>query len=106
MKVVSESELLRRVAAVGGPEPRVVVSGNFATPRRLLTLYDQAVECYRLFMLNAQPPIPSRPGVVLETPFIGPGMRGLDGLLDYVPMRLSLAPQLFELSRPPDGGPR
>ncbi len=84
------------------PEVRVVMSGNFATPHRLLGLLDQALPSYRLFMLNAQPLLPDREGVIHETPFIGPGMRGAEGRLDYLPMRLSLVPQLFERSRPPD----
>ena len=84
------------------PEIRVVMSGNFATPRRLLSLLDAALPSYRLFMLNAHPPLPDREGVIHETPFIGPGMRRAEGRLDYLPMRLSLVPQLFERSRPPD----
>ena len=50
--------------------------------------------------------MPNRDGVVYETPFVGPGMRATGGpsssRLDYLPMRLSLVPQLFERSRPPD----
>jgi len=82
-------------------DPRVVASGNFATPTVALGLLDTAVERYRLFVLNAQPGIPTRPGVTLETCFVGPGMRG-QAELRYVPSRLSLAPLLFQKSLPPD----
>ena len=101
MRVVSETELIRELTSIANPTPRVVASGNFATPRHLLSILDRAVESYRLFVLNAQPPLPSRPGVVFETPFIGPGMRRHPDLA-YLPMRLSLVPHLFERARPPD----
>ena len=78
-----------------------MASGNFATPRRLVELFDAAVESYRIFVLNAQPGIPTRRGVIQETPFVGPGMRDLPAL-DYLPMRLSLVPRLFDVVRPPD----
>lgn len=92
------------LAAVLGrlPEnPRVVVSGNFATPTTLLRHFDEIVPSYRLNVLNAQPGIPTRPGVVHETSFVGPGMR-TSGTLSYVPTRLSLLPRLFETALPPD----
>jgi acyl-CoA hydrolase len=95
---------VEELAAVFGrlPDlPRVVASGNFATPTVALGLLDAAVEQYRLFMLNAQRGIPTRPGVCLETCFVGPGMRG-QAELRYVPSRLSLAPLLFRTNCPPD----
>jgi len=101
MEVVSERALVRHLGAQPWAEPRVVVSGNFATPMHLLGLLDSAVECYRLFTLNAQPGIPARPGVIPESPFVGPAMRDQDAL-DYLPMRLSLVPTLFAVARPPD----
>lgn len=101
MRTVSESELATEFAALTAAQPRVVTSGNLATPRRLLEIFDANVESYRLFVLNAQSDLPRRPGVVYETPFVGPGMRGTSGL-DYLPMRLSLVPRLFEFDRPPD----
>ncbi|HTZ10615.1 MAG TPA: acetyl-CoA hydrolase/transferase C-terminal domain-containing protein [Acidimicrobiales bacterium] len=101
MEVVAERALVRRLGAQPWAEPRVVVSGNFATPARLLGLLDSAVECYRLFALNAQPGIPVRHGVIPESPFVGPAMRD-QASLDYLPMRLSLVPTLFEVARPPD----
>lgn len=74
--------------------PRVVASGNFATPHTLLTVLDEAVETFTLHMLNAQPGIPDRAGVHYETAFVGPGMRNHERL-NYVPCRLSMVPILF-----------
>jgi acyl-CoA hydrolase len=102
MRIVSEDQLAREFARLPHPEPRVVVSGNFATPQRLLSLWDSVVASYRIFMLNAQPPLPGRAGVTYETPFVGPAMRRGGDSLDYLPMRLSLVPALFAASRPPD----
>ncbi|HEY4811060.1 MAG TPA: hypothetical protein VIH71_08395 [Solirubrobacteraceae bacterium] len=53
-------------------------------------------------MLAAQGPLLDREGVILETPFVGPGMREEGERLDYLPMRLSLVPRLFATVRPPD----
>src|SRR5687768_8246550 len=100
MHVVSESALSRILSALPGI-PRVVVSGNHATPGRLLALLDEAVATYRLHMLNAQPGIPDREGVTYETAFVGPGMRGHPRLV-YFPCRLSLLPYLLRQSLVPD----
>ncbi len=81
--------------------PRVVVSGNFATPWPALNVLDKAVATYRLFALNAQPGIPDRDGVIFESPFVGAGMRGSDRLR-YLPCRLSLVPSLLATALPPD----
>lgn len=116
MQLLSEHELAARFAVLDGASgvkrpggdshPRVVVGGNFGTPRHLLGLFDASVSRYRLFMINAQPPVPDRDGVIYETPFVGPGMRPTGkptaSELDYLPMRLSLVPHLFERFRPPD----
>ncbi len=101
MRVVSIEELTGRLAALPGPEPRAVVSGNFAAPLPLLDSLGAALERCRVFALNAQDDWPSFPGFVNETPFVGPGMRS-DPALDYLPMRLSLVPRLFASIRPPD----
>ncbi|HEV2368241.1 MAG TPA: acetyl-CoA hydrolase/transferase C-terminal domain-containing protein [Acidimicrobiales bacterium] len=101
MRIVTVEELGRRLAALPGSEPRVTASGNFAAPLHLLSVLDIALEHYRLFMLNAQPGIPSRPGVAHETPFVGPGMRG-SPRLSYIPARLSLVPRLFRGAYAPD----
>jgi acyl-CoA hydrolase len=81
--------------------PRVVASGNFATPGTALGVVDKALAEYRLFILNAQPGVPDREGVTLETPFVGPGMRGRRSLR-YFPSRLSLVPQLLNGPLAPD----
>ncbi|MET0837263.1 MAG: acetyl-CoA hydrolase/transferase C-terminal domain-containing protein [Marmoricola sp.] len=95
------SALLGPALARVGESPRVVVSGNFATPYTLLHAVDPELEQYTLHMLNAQPGIPSRPGVVHETTFVGPGMR-YSPELRYVPCRLSLLPLLFTGALPVD----
>jgi len=101
VRIVSEHELVNVLGGLMEPSPRVVTSGNFATPVRALEILDATVETYRLFILNAQQAIPTRPDVVHETPFVGPGMRHTPGL-DYLPMRLSLVPRLFATTRRPD----
>ena len=83
------------------PNPRVVVSGNHATPWHALGLIDAALPSYRLWVLNGQPGLPDRDGVTLETPFVGPGMRRSERL-SYVPSRLSLVPTLLGSVTPPD----
>ena len=99
---MSSAEQLVLAALKALPEtPRVVASGNFATPTLLLLLVDEALPTYRLNVLNAQLGLPTRAGVVHETSFVGPGMRSSD-TLSYVPSRLSLVPQLFRTSLPPD----
>jgi acyl-CoA hydrolase len=83
------------------PNPRVVTSGNHAVPLHLLKEIDAALDEFRLWILNAPAGIPDRDGVVLESAFIGPGMRR-SPRLSYVPCRLSLVPRLFRTSMPPD----
>jgi len=102
MRVVSDQELERIICALPAVEPRVVASGNLATPRVLLDSLERTLERYRLFMLAAHGPLPRRDGVILETPFVGPGMRDAGERLDYLPMRLSLVPRLFATMRRPD----
>jgi acyl-CoA hydrolase len=102
VRVISGQKLEEALGALPVLEPRVVASGNLATPRGLLDVLERTVERYRLFMLAAQAPMPTRDGVILETPFVGPGMRGAGERLDYLPMRLSLVPRLFATIRPPD----
>jgi len=100
VRIVSERRLGEVLAALPGI-PRVVASGNFGTPWRAMAVLDAAVAEYRLFMLNAQPGVPDRDGVTLETPFVGPGMRGRKRL-NYFPSRLSLVPVLLGGALPPD----
>jgi acyl-CoA hydrolase len=82
-------------------EPRVVVSGNFATPWHLVSEIDRLLPAYRLWALNGQPGLPDREGVVLETSFVGAGMRR-SPRLRYVPSRLSMVPALFQRNMAPD----
>jgi acyl-CoA hydrolase len=100
MRLISEAQLAAVLSRLPR-SPRVVAGGNFATPRRLLTVVDAAVAEYRLFVLNAQAGMPDRDGVLLESPFVGPGMRGRAGLR-YFPSRLSLVPHLLKDALPPD----
>jgi acyl-CoA hydrolase len=100
MRVISERQLAIVLGALPGA-PRVVAGGNFATPWRALAVLDGALARYRLFALNAQAGMPDRAGVTLESPFVGPGMRGRSGLR-YFPCRLSLVPALLTGVLPPD----
>jgi acyl-CoA hydrolase len=81
--------------------PRVVVSGNFATPRTVLGVLDRTLPQYVLHVLNAQPGLPERDGVIHETTFVGPGVRH-SPRLEYLPCRLSLVPVLLARYNPPD----
>lgn len=92
---------VRRLQRLEGPEPRVVLSGNAATPRTLVTALTSALETCRVFQLNSMYDFAGHPSVICETPFVGPGMRQ-NPMLDYLPMRLSLVPRLFDTVRPPD----
>ena len=100
MRMISTGKLAAVLGAVPGT-PRVVAGGNFATPWHTLGVLDSAVAEYRLFMLNAQAGVPDRDGVTVESAFIGPGMRGREGLR-YFPCRLSLVPVMLSTTLPPD----
>jgi acyl-CoA hydrolase len=100
MRTISIEELSSVLGGVPA-HPRVVVSGNFATPHVVLAALDAVFPTYRLNALNAQPGLPERDGVELETSFVGPGMRKNPRLV-YVPSRLSLVPRLFATTCPPD----
>lgn len=101
MDIVTEEVIAERLRAVALEEPRVVVSGNFATPWRLVELAVATWPAVRFFVLNPQPRWPTREGVTTETPFVGGGVRRDESLV-YLPMRLSLVPRLFATTRPPD----
>lgn len=100
MRMVSDSRLAAVVRALPGV-PRVVAGGNFATPWQALAVVDGAISEYRLFMLNAQQGVPDRDGVILESAFIGPGMRDRERL-KYYPCRLSLVPVMLSRTLLPD----
>jgi acyl-CoA hydrolase len=101
-KFVSEEDLLRVLGKFGDKVPRIVFSGNFASPSYLLDLVERSLENFKLFTLNAQKVFPIRDGVSWETPFVGPGFRDPKGNLSYVPMRLSLVPRLLRTTHIPD----
>lgn len=84
-----------------GDDPRIVASGNIATPRAVLNVIDTCIPAYTIYMLNAQVGIPDRPGVRFETSFVGPGMRRSERLT-YIPCRLSTVPVLFRTTCRPD----
>ncbi len=92
---------LARALASLPDTPRVVVTGNHATPWHTLGLVDEGLDGYRLWALNGQPGLPDRDGVTLETSFVGPGQRR-SSRLSYVPSRLSMVPTLFGTALPPD----
>jgi acyl-CoA hydrolase len=100
MRVVN-IEQLKQILANLPENPRVVASGNFATPHVLLSALDSVVPEYRLHVLNAQKGLPDREGVTYETAFVGPGMRNHERLV-YIPCRLSLVPVLFRDHYRPD----
>ena len=101
MRTTTVDALRAHVQALPLTDPRVIASGNFAVPWSILTEVDKALASYRLFMLNAPVGIPVRDGVVLESPFVGAGMRGQRSLA-YYPCRLSLVPSLLKAQTPPD----
>lgn len=101
MEIVSQAEVAAQLRTLKQREPRIVISGNFATPWELVKVLDATLERCRAFIMNPQEGWPRREGFVTETPFVGVGARE-DPLLDYLPMRLSLVPRLFSSIRPPD----
>jgi acyl-CoA hydrolase len=100
MRTVDADRLAQHLPALPA-QPRIVTSGNFATPHTSVAALDAVVPAYRLNLLNAHGPLPQRDGVVVETSFVGPAMRGRPDL-SYVPSRLSLVPDLFVRTLPPD----
>lgn len=100
MQIVTPEALGAIFRALPGT-PRVVVTGNFATPFTTLGLLDSSVERFNLYALNAHGPFPDRDGVTLESSFIGASMRK-SPRLRYIPTRLSLAPVLFATTLPLD----
>jgi acyl-CoA hydrolase len=96
----TEQKLRKRLRRLPD-EPRIVATGNHVTPWHALGLLDEALPAYKLWVLNAQHGVPDRDGVVLETAFVGPGMRKSPRLA-YTPCRLSLVPSLFAKLQPPD----
>lgn len=104
MRIVELAQAVREVREHCGPlhhPPRVVTSGNFASPVPLLGPLLAELPAARLHALNAQPDLPLHEGVVPETTFVGPGFRR-HSRLSYVPCRLSMVPRLFHGPLAPD----
>lgn len=100
MRVITP-EQLKSVLANLPDNPRIIASGNFATPNTLLKAADQSISEFRLHMLNAQPGIPDREGITYESAFVGAGMR-CHPRLQYIPSRLSLLPVVIRDYARPD----
>jgi acyl-CoA hydrolase len=100
VKVISYEQLKQILESVPG-RPRIVSSGNFASPNTLLRAADESIAEFTLHMLNAHPGIPDREGIDYETAFVGEGMRR-HPRLTYIPSRLSLVPTLFRDHFTPD----
>lgn len=99
MRIVT-TEQLKSVLSNLPENPRIIASGNFATPKTLLKVANDSISEFRLHMLNAQPGIPNREGITYESAFVGAGMRG-HPRLNYYPSRLSLLPVLIrDFARP------
>jgi acyl-CoA hydrolase len=94
MRTVEIETAVQAVDDLGLAEPRVVTSGNFATPVELLAPVLAVLPRLRLHQLNAQPTLQLHDGVVPETCFVGPGYRR-HPRLSYVPCRLSMVPRLY-----------
>jgi acyl-CoA hydrolase len=100
MRVIS-SDQLKSVLANLPENPRIIASGNFATPHTLLKVANESISEFRLHMLNAQPGIPDREGITYESAFVGIGMRR-HPRLEYIPSRLSLLPVIIRDYARPD----
>jgi len=100
MRVIN-TEQLKSVLANLPSNPRIIASGNFATPHTLLKVAEQTLPEFRLHMLNAQIGIPDREGITYESAFVGSGMRR-HPRLSYIPSRLSLLPVLIRDYARPD----
>jgi acyl-CoA hydrolase len=104
MRVVEIDQAVRAVREHCGAlahDPRVVTSGNFASPVALLGPVLAELPAARLHALNAQVDLPLHDGITPETSFVGPGFRR-HPRLSYVPCRLSMVPRLFHGPMPPD----
>ncbi|CAB4366782.1 MAG: 4-hydroxybutyrate CoA-transferase [Actinobacteria bacterium] len=100
MRIINTDQL-KSVLANLPDNPRIIASGNFATPNTLLKAADENISEFRLHMLNAQNGIPDREGITYETAFVGNGMRR-HPRLQYIPSRLSLLPVVIRDYARPD----
>lgn len=97
---VSEASL-RSVLQNRPDNPRVVLSGNLATPKIAVDLVNDSFATATINVLNAIRELPVREGIALETSFVGPAMRGKP-TLKYAPARLSMVPIMFRHEMKPD----
>jgi len=100
MRIINTDQL-KSVLANLPDNPRIIASGNFATPNTLLKAANENISEFRLHMLNAQNGIPDREGITYETAFVGHGMRR-HPRLQYIPSRLSLLPVVIRDYARPD----
>ena len=100
MRIINTDQL-KSVLANLPENPRIIASGNFATPNTLLKAADENISEFTLHMLNAQPGIPDREGITYESAFVGHGMRR-HPRLQYIPSRLSLLPVVIRDYARPD----
>lgn len=100
MKKINETQLKSLLSNLPN-KPRIVASGNSATPSYLLNIAEQQLETFTLHMLNAADGIPNRDGITHESAFVGKGMRNSNDL-HYIPCRLSMVPILFNAHIVPD----
>jgi len=100
MRIINTDQL-KSVLANLPENPRIIASGNFATPHTLLKAANENISEYTLHMLNAQPGIPDREGITYESAFVGHGMRR-HPRLQYIPSRLSLLPVVIRDYARPD----
>jgi len=101
MRIIN-ADTLKSILANLPSNPRIIASGNFATPQTLLAVADEVIPRFKLHVLNAiGKGIPDREGITYETSFIGPVMRN-HPRLEYIPSRLSLCPVLINNFYRPD----
>ncbi len=98
---ITSLESLSSILDTSRRDYRMVVSGNGAVPWTTLRAIDGILPAYRMHMLNAPAGVPDRTGVVLESAFVGVGMRKSPRLA-YFPSRLSQVPMLFQRRLPVD----
>ncbi len=98
---ITTFETLPSILDTSRRDYRMVVSGNGAVPWTALRAMDAILPAYRLHMLNAPAGVPDRTGVVLESAFVGVGMRKSPRLA-YYPSRLSHVPTLYHGRLPVD----
>lgn len=94
MKTISLEEI-GSIVDIRRDDMRVVASGNACVPFTVLHAFDELVREYRLFMLNAPAELSDRDGVMLETAFVGAGMRKSPRLV-FFPSHLSQVPVLLK----------